>query len=376
MAKLDQEDSVDQPTPPPKRERFTLIPLWVGVVVAALAIAWFFVTQRVIMSTTLPTEPLVQEAHDFLPRAQFSELKSCLQQHPLLMAVDAPLASSSNASDSSERNASRPLYSIDIPGFRNTTGFSLYMTRNGSVSLKEDPRASCLAPLLDSVAAPQANAFAVKVFSAKAAPSAKQATDEPAVGWFSAKQPKIKSRHTFVAHQVNFLHVSIPSAMVGGELRVQPGFVDHNDTRLTPVNVSAPHTILPPLENKMTTLRGDSFMRIDGFSTGEASGSYMGFSVPNTNVQTAYMAVVIEQYLIPERMLSYAAEFALLSEKEMFEQDEWPAMKAMIVIACSVAVVMHICNHAFALRLGKIKMLVVSFALTSLLHMAMNWGAE
>lgn len=187
----------------------------------------------------------------------------------------------------------------------------------------------------------------------------------------------MRSRHKFVPEQVNLLPIQVPSDMKGGTVRVVPGQPRPASLKDSLTKLKKWHAKkgakehaeegpadLMPIENSVIAIPGDASLHVANYSS-ELSAA-----------DARFVALVLEQYNIPAKYLPAATDFALYSNGDLFAYNYWPKMKCFSIIACSIAALVHACDHAFSLQQERLPQVCVTSCVTILLLLLLNWGIE
>ena len=232
--------------------------------VAALALAMtgahrFYTTPGTFLTTT-PEQALVTTRNGFLNADAFARLRACALRHPRLRVESA----------------------LNPEGFSKTRGFVLKFNEEGERDrFRRDPDYECFVGLFDDLRLPLANAFVVNLLLCELEDYETYDANRFSVGLHLDDTVGIDSKHTFLAHQVSVLYVSVPEDMQGGELHV----FEYGDNKRDIKEEDAPDRAVIPEENLLVTFRGDAYHRVRSY---------------RTRSKRERVSIVIEQYYIDD----------------------------------------------------------------------------
>ena len=205
-----------------------------------------FVYDRIAMTgrylTTTSDQELVVRREAHLSAEAFAALQKCALDHPKLR-VEGSLNDSS---------------------FGKTRGFVVKFNEDGIERFRKNPDYACFVDVFDGLREPLTNAFVMNVLLCDLGDYDAYDAKEMSVDLHLDDTVGISSKHTFVAHQVSVLYVSVPEDMEGGQLEL---FSYGNG--VVPPNAE-PNDAVEPKENLMVTFRGDAFHRVRSYRTRSA----------------------------------------------------------------------------------------------------------
>jgi len=349
-----------------------LVPWWLFATLTALLVAYVYVTDRSTtvraqlspcraeqqilifvfcnpQNTTAISTPLVEQsgALGFLNYFAFRRLQSCLASHALL------------------NRTAEERHSIDQFGYLTTTGFVARFNKNGVETFKADDRMGCLVPVWEAARLPEANSFVLKVFSTRGnnpSGAGKESLEDsetgsekpkPQLGLHRFNAANVRSRHTYLAHQASVLHVDVPSDMEGGQLQVTHWGEHEERTQ---------NATIHPAANQVSHIRGDALLAADPFFTKLEGAS------------RRHTMILIEQYILPPRILSYTDDFALRSDGERFTLEYWPHVKVGMLTLFAMVMGVHLVDQLAETGLGNWRSNVVALSLAASVIMLSNWG--
>ena len=216
-----------------------------GACVVALGVA-AFVYDRITMTgrylTTTNDQELVVRREAHLSAEAFAALRKCALDHPKLRVTGA----------------------LNDSSFGKTRGFVVKFNEDGIERFRKNPDYACFVDVFDGLREPLTNAFVMNVLLCDLGDYDAYDAKEMSVDLHLDDTVGISSKHTFVAHQVSVLYVSVPEDMEGGQLEL---FSYGNGT--VPTNAE-PNDAVEPKENLVVTFRGDAFHRVRSYRTRSA----------------------------------------------------------------------------------------------------------
>ena len=216
-----------------------------GACVVALGVA-AFVYDRITMTgrylTTTSDQELVVRREAHLSAEAFAALRKCALDHPKLRVTGA----------------------LNDSSFGKTRGFVVKFNEDGIERFRKNPDYACFVDVFDGLREPLTNAFVMNVLLCDLGDYDAYDAKEMSVDLHLDDTVGISSKHTFVAHQVSVLYVSVPEDMEGGQLEL---FSYGNGT--VPTNAE-PNDAVEPKENLVVTFRGDAFHRVRSYRTRSA----------------------------------------------------------------------------------------------------------
>jgi hypothetical protein len=217
----------------------------VGACLVALGVAAFayeYVTMTGRYLTTTSDQELVVRRDAHLSEEAFAALRRCALDHPKL----------------------RVKGELNDASFGKTRGFVVKFNEEGIERFRSHPDYACFVDVFDGLREPLTNAFVMNVLLCDLGDYDAYDANGVAVGVHLDDTVGIFSRHSFVAHQVSVLYVSVPEDMEGGQLEL----FSYGDGNL-PENAE-PNDAVEPKENLMVTFRGDAFHRVRSYRTRSA----------------------------------------------------------------------------------------------------------
>ena len=208
--------------------------------------------------TTTSDQPLVTREREFLAREDFERVRACAMRHPLL----------------------RIKGELNENSFGKTRGFVIKFNEDGIERFRSDGAYECFAPVFDRLRVPLTNAFVMNLLLCELGNYDEYDANGLAVGVHLDDTVGIFSKHSFIAHQVSVLYLSVPSDMEGGQLDL----FSYGDG-VTPGD-GDPEEVVAPEENLMATFRGDAFHRVRSY---------------RARSKTERVSLVLEQYFIDDR---------------------------------------------------------------------------
>eukprot|EP00277_Geminigera_cryophila_P006429 CAMPEP_0179429904 /NCGR_PEP_ID=MMETSP0799-20121207/15168_1 /TAXON_ID=46947 /ORGANISM="Geminigera cryophila, Strain CCMP2564" /LENGTH=215 /DNA_ID=CAMNT_0021206049 /DNA_START=246 /DNA_END=893 /DNA_ORIENTATION=- len=202
--------------------------------------------------------------------------------------------------DMQECLANHPLTGGAVLGqtaFAKTRGFVIAFNREGIEQFKHDVRFECLYPYFERAVLEEANAWVLNLLICHEPTYASDVVvrlhldDTLRTHWIF---------HSWLAHQVNVLYVTVPQDMMGGWLQVWNYNRKPSQKRTHDMN-SPDHTVTPE-ENTMIAFRGDSFHRVMGYTT-------------RTN--TKRISLVLEQYQVAALFYPFTETFGFYRKDDM-----------------------------------------------------------
>jgi hypothetical protein len=234
--------------------------------IAALAIAstyaYRFLTTPGVYLTTLPEQPLVTTREGFLDEDAFARLRACALEHPRLRVESA----------------------LNSDGFAKTRGFVVKFNEEGERDVfRRDRDYECFVGLFDELRLPLANAFVMNLLMCELEGYDAYDPKGFSVGLHLDDTVGIDSKHTFLAHQVSVLYLSVPEDMDGGELHL---FEYGAGERAEGIEDDhTPDRAVTPKENLLVTFRGDAYHRVRSY---------------RTRSKRERVSIVVEQYFIDD----------------------------------------------------------------------------
>ena len=249
-----------------------------GVAVAgALAVGAYVYAQSVAEGrylTTTSDQPLVTREREFLAREDFERVRACALQHPLL----------------------RVKGELNEDSFGKTRGFVLKFNEDGVAQFQSDSAYECFAPVFDRLRVPLTNAFVMNLLLCELGDYDEYDANGLAVGVHLDDTVGVSSKHSFIAHQVSVLYLSVPKDMEGGQLDL----FSYGDGA-TPGD-GDPEEVVVPEENLMATFRGDAFHRVRSY---------------RARSRTERVSLVLEQYFIDDRHYGKTKRFVASLKSNM-----------------------------------------------------------
>lgn len=211
------------------------------------------------------SQPILQYMDNALPDDEFLALQVCMREHPMRH---------SNANDGKT--------------FAGTKGFVLSFNEDGIEELERNGLFKCMAPFFHRHRVPVANAWVLNMVWADVTAydrsfAIERHTDNALVLDYPGD-----GEEYVMPYQTSVLYISVPDAMVGGEIEAYPYESDWEDMD---AGVVKPSGAVKPKENRMSYFPGDSWHQV------------RAYSAPRKDKLRA--SLVLESYNIPLNILEF-----------------------------------------------------------------------
>lgn len=224
--------------------------------------------------------------------------------------------------------------------FSSSKGFVFRFNKEGLTRLASSSSYAFLAPIVDRMRDPLANAF---VLNALIMPLVRDdAKHKASIGVHVDDTVGIDSTSRFLAHSVTVLYLSVPEQMAGGELQL------FNYSRREGLRESdAPDAIVRPSEGLLATFRGDALHRVTEASLNPNRWRSLADGGDDALETSARVSLVLEQYRIPEshyeETLTFVVEASGVDIRSYGNQWKSIGLKA-VKMSCKGAIALLLCS--------------------------------